>query len=385
MNPRLRALHLLKATGIAGAETHLLALLPALRDCEATSALLIMEDPRLPQAEFAARAEEAGVPAARVPITAHIDPLIVRRLRRAMGELEQRMPGGVPFDLMHAHLPHGEVYGVQAARAFPRMHFLITRHSDDWFRRSRLLRPVFAPSLQRAERIIAISRAVARSIMTLEGVPAAKIEVVHYGLAAGAFAGTARRGSLRAELDINDEPLIGFVGRMVPEKGVDVLLRAFANVVRDIPRAHLALAGDGRLMGEMRVRAGSLGLTRAHFLGWRGDIASFMADIDVLAVPSRSEGFGLVVLQAMALARPVVASRVTALPEIVEPGQTGTLVAPDDPASLARALTDILKSANRGAALGRAGRSRLEREFTLERMASRTAKVYREVCAHPRT
>jgi len=380
----LRALHLLKATGIAGAETHLLALLPALRDFEVTSALLIMEDPRLPQGEFAARAEAAGVPTARVPISAHIDPFVVRRLRRAMGGLEQRGPGGAPFDLLHAHLPHGEVYGAHVARAYPRMHFLITRHSDDHFRRSRLLRPVFAPPLQLAERIIAISHAVARSIMALEGVPPAKIEVVHYGLAGEAFAGTARRGSLRAELGLIDEPLIGFVGRLVTEKGVDVLLRAFAEVVRDMPRAHLALAGDGRLMGEMRALAGSLGLARAHFLGWRGDIASLMADVDVLAVPSRSEGFGLVVLQAMALARPVVASRVTALPEIVEPGQTGTLVPPDDPASLARALTEILQSADRGAALGRAGRSRLEREFTLERMASHTAQVYREGCAHPR-
>lgn len=376
----IRALHLLKATGIAGAETHLLALLPALREFDVTSALILMEDPRLPQGEFAARAEAAGVATARVPIIAHIDPFVVGRLRRAMSALGEHGQGGVPFDLLHAHLPHGEVYGAQMARAFPRMHFLITRHSDDRFRRSRLLRPVFAPTLRRAERIIAISHAVARSIMVLEGVLPAKIEVVHYGLAGEAFAGMARRGRLRAELGLHDEPLIGFVGRMVTEKGVDVLLRAFAEVVKDIPRAHLALAGDGRLMGEMRARAGSLGLASAHFLGWRGDIASFMADVDVLAVPSRSEGFGLVVLQAMALARPVVAARVTALPEIVEPGQTGTLVPPEDPPSLARALTEILQSADCGAALGRAGRSRLEREFTLERMASHTAQVYREVC-----
>ncbi len=376
----IRALHLLKATGIAGAETHLLALLPALREFDVTSALILMEDPRLPQGEFAARAEAAGVATARVPIIAHIDPFVVGRLRRAMSALGEHGQGGVPFDLLHAHLPHGEVYGAQMARAFPRMHFLITRHSDDRFRRSRLLRPVFAPTLRRAERIIAISHAVARSIMVLEGVLPAKIEVVHYGLAGEAFAGMARRGRLRAELGLHDEPLIGFVGRMVTEKGVDVLLRAFAEVVKDIPRAHLALAGDGRLMGEMRARAGSLGLASAHFLGWRGDIASFMADVDVLAVPSRSEGFGLVVLQAMALARPVVAARVTALPEIVEPGQTGTLVPPEDPPSLARALTEILQLADCGAALGRAGRSRLEREFTLERMASHTAQVYREVC-----
>ena len=379
MSP-MHALHLLKATGIAGAETHLLALLPALREFDVTSGLLIMEDPRLPQSDFVARAEAAGVPTARVPIVAHIDPFVVRRLRRAMGELEQRVPDSAPFDLLHAHLPHGEVYGTQTARAFPRMHFLITRHNDDRFRGSPLLRPVFAPSLRRAEWIIAISHAIARSLTALEHVPPEKIEVVHYGLDADAFAGSARRGCVRAELGLHDEPLIGYVGRMVTQKGVDVLLRAFAEVVRNTPHAHLALAGDGRLMGEMRALAGALGLTNAHFLGWRGDIASLMADVDVLAVPSRWEGFGLVVLQAMALERPVVASRVSALPEIVEQDRTGRLVPPDDPASLARALSEVLQSPDRAAAMGRGGRSRLEREFTLERMASHTAQVYREVC-----
>jgi glycosyltransferase involved in cell wall biosynthesis len=323
----IRSLHLLKATGIAGAETHLLALLPALREQSVESALLIMEDPRRPQTDFAARAEAQGVATARMAIRAHLDPGVVRRIQNAISELEGR-GSGRSFDLLHAHLPHAELYGERAARAFPGMHFIISRHNDDRFRRWPLLRPVFAASLRRAERIIAISRAIAGSLTSLEHVPPAKIEVVHYGLAGELFAAGATPGRLRAELGLHDEPLVGFVGRMVTQKGVEVLLRAFAEVCRALPAVHLVLAGDGRRMDEMRARAGSLKLANSHFLGWRADIADIMADIDVLAMPSRWEGFGLVALQAMALARPVVASRVSALPEIIEDRVTGLLVPP---------------------------------------------------------
>ncbi len=379
----LRVVHLLKATGIAGAETHLLALLPALRQHEVDCALIIMEDPRRPQDEFSARAEALGIPATRVPIRAHLDSGVAARIRHAILALERRTAQG-PFDLLHAHLPHAELYGERAVRAFESMHFLISRHNDDRFRRSRLLRLVFAPSLRRAERILAISRAIAASLVSLEGVPREKIEVVHYGLESEGFAAQASPGRLRAELGLEDEPLVGFVGRMVEQKGVDVLLRAFVAVRRALPEAHLVLAGDGRQMTAMLAMARSLHLSRFHFLGWRTDVADLMADIDVLVMPSRWEGFGLVALQAMALARPVVASRVSALPEIVENQITGMLVPPEDPARLARALIEVLKMPGRGAALGRAGNARLAREFTLDRMAETTARIYREVCTEPR-
>ncbi|OGO46334.1 MAG: hypothetical protein A2Z30_07005 [Chloroflexi bacterium RBG_16_64_43] len=383
MNNSLRSLHLLKATGIAGAETHLLALLPALREHEVESALILMEDPRRLQHEFVAQAEAAGIATARIPIRAHIDSGAVARIRHAILALERRAAQG-PFDLLHAHLPHAELYGAQAVRAFESMHFLISRHNDDRFRRSRLLRLVFAPSRRRAERILAISRAIAASLVSLEGVAREKIEVVHYGLDGEGFAAQASPGRLRTELGLQDEPLIGFVGRMVAQKGVDVLLRAFEAVRRKLPEAHLVLAGDGRQMQAMLSLARSLRMGKFHFLGWRSDIADIMADIDVLAIPSRWEGFGLVALQAMAMARPVVASRVSALPEIIENQITGMLVPPDDPAKLARALIEVLRMPERGAALGRAGNARLAREFTLDRMAETTARIYREVCTEPR-
>jgi glycosyltransferase involved in cell wall biosynthesis len=139
----------------------------------------------------------------------------------------------------------------------------------------------------------------------------------------------------------------------------------------------LILAGDGPDRPALAALARELGLRRAMFLGWRGDAADILADIDLQVLPSRWEGFGLVALEAMALAKPVVASRVSALPEIVVPDQTGLLVSPGDPAELADAIRILLSDPQRAAGLGRAGRERVKAEFPVDKMAARTADVYR--------
>ncbi len=364
----MRSLHLLKAAGIAGAETHLLALLPALRKLGVESGAVLLEDPRRPQTELRGRFEQERIPVQTLPIRWHIDPALPARLYDVLRS--------EPFDILHAHLPHGEVYGEIALRAFPERPLVISRHNDDRFRRWLPLRWVFAPSLRRAGRIIAISQAVRRFLIEVEGAAAEKVEVIPYGLDADAFARSARSGKFRREIGAQDAPLIGFVGRLTRQKGVDVLLRAFAQVEKDHPAARLVLAGDGPDRPALAALAGSLGARRVMFLGWRSDAADILADVDLLAVPSRWEGFGLVVLEAMALTKPVVASRVSALPEIVVPDETGLLVSPGDPGELAEAIRTLLSDPRRAAGMGRAGRDRVKREFPVEKMARRTVEVY---------
>jgi glycosyltransferase involved in cell wall biosynthesis len=366
---KIRSVHLLKATGIAGAETHLLALLPALRSQGVDSKVLLLEDPRRPQTELRSRFERERIPVITLPIRWHIDPALPALLYDAL--LRE------PFDVLHAHLPHGEVYGEIALRAFPGRGLVISRHNDDAFRRRRILRWVFAPSLRRAGRIIAISQAVRSFLVEVEGAAADKVAVIPYGLDAEAFARTAHPGAFRREIGALREPLVGFVGRLTRQKGVDVLLRAFAQVEKVFPTARLILAGDGPDRPALAALAKSLGLQRVMFLGWRGDAADILADVDLLAVPSRWEGFGLVALEAMALGKPVVASRVSALPEIVVPEETGLLASPGDPGELAEAIRMLLSDPRRAAGMGRAGRDRVECEFPVGRMAGRTAEVYR--------
>jgi glycosyltransferase involved in cell wall biosynthesis len=365
------SLHLLKAAGIAGAETHLLALLPALRAFGVEPEVVLLEDPRRPQDELRARFGRERIPVRTVPIRGHLDPTLVSRLIEVFRAR--------PFDVLHAHLPHGEVYGELALRSFPERPLVVSRHNDDRFRRWLPLRPVFAPSIRRAGRIIAISQAVRRFLLEVEGAPADKIVVVPYGLDAGAFAASARPGAFRRQIGAAEEPLVGFVGRLTRQKGVDVLLRAFASVERGHPAARLILAGDGPDRPALTALARSLGLRRAMFLGWRTDAADILADVDLAVMPSRWEGFGLTALEAMALGKPVVASQVSALPEIVVPGETGLLVPAGDSERLAGALRTLLDDPGRAGRMGRAGRDRVRNEFPVEKMARRTAEVYRSV------
>jgi glycosyltransferase involved in cell wall biosynthesis len=365
----VRVLHLLKAVGIAGAERHLLLLLPALRDCDVESSVLLLEDPNRPQDLFRARLEEGGSTVRTLPIRGHID----LRLPIALHEVLSQEP----FDILHGHLPHGEVYGEMALRSFTSRPFVITRHNDDRFRRWFPFHWVFAASLRRAERVIAISNSIRRFLIEVEMVGPEKIETIPYGLDADACAQSAHPGAFRRARELRDTPLVGFIGRLNRQKGVDVLLRAFARIERRHPTARLVLAGDGPDRVRLARTAKALGLRRVDFLGWRTDAVDILADIDLLAMPSRWEGFGMVALEAMALAKPVVASRVSALPEIIVPGETGQLVEPDRPEELAETILSVLSDPVRAAEMGRAGRRRALGEFPVERMARHTAEVYR--------
>jgi glycosyltransferase involved in cell wall biosynthesis len=371
----MRSIHLLKATGIAGAETHLLALLPALRgqgiDCE----VILLEDPQKEPRDFRERMERSGIPVRCLPIHWHIDPGLSARLEDSLRASS--------FDVLHAHLPHGEVYGELAMRSFPAGKFVVSRHNDDRFRRILPMRWVFAPSLRRADRIVAISQSIRRFLIDVERAPVEKIEVIPYGLDAGAFAREAHPGAFRREIGAGENPLVGFIGRMTAQKGVDILLRAFARVERRHPTAKLILAGDGPdRRGLMRL-AKSLGLQRVAFLGWRTDVADILADIDLLAIPSRWEGFGLVALEAMALGKPIAASNVSALPEIVVQSETGLLLTSGVVEEWADGILAILSDPKRAVEMGRAGRDRVLKEFPVERMARRTAGVYHMLTDNP--
>jgi glycosyltransferase involved in cell wall biosynthesis len=367
----VRVLHLLKTTGIAGAEAHLLALTSGLQTQGVDVSWLVLEDPSRPATSLLHETDKLGIPVQTIPIYAHLDPTLLGRLVR---RLQQR-----PSDIVHAHLPHAEVYGAVSLREAPASRFVITRHSDNPFRRNPLWRVVFASSWKRASRIIAISEAVSRAMTQFEHIPSEKIAVIPYGLDGREFARSAVRGRLRSELRITHGPLVGYVGRLARPKGPDILLRAFAEIQPQEPEMHLVVAGDGPWREKLLRLGRDLGLENAHFLGWRQDVASIMADLDLVVMPSRWEGFGLVALQAMSLGKPVIASRVSALPEIVADGATGLLVPPEEPSVLGREILRLVRDPTLAARMGQEGFVRAQREFVVERMVSRTLQVYQQV------
>jgi glycogen(starch) synthase len=196
--------------------------------------------------------------------------------------------------------------------------------------------------------------------------------------------------------DASDGPRVGllFVGRLEPRKGVDVLLEAAAGLVAQHPDLLVTIAGDdsvptvdGSTMRAQFERTAPAGLlSRVRFLGPVDDASLLLlyAACDVLVVPSRYESFGLMLLEAMMFAKPVVAADVGGMREIVVDDETGTLVAPGDPGALGAALEPLLASADRRRRMGEAGRRRYESEYTRDQMVDGVVRFYRAVIASAR-
>jgi glycosyltransferase involved in cell wall biosynthesis len=363
--------HIFKITGISGSESHLLALASHL-DCRRyrlTFCLLVEHEPDL--SDYVAALEAVGVEVVRFPIRADLDPLVLWRLVRF---LRARKP-----DVVHAHLIHGDLYGTLAARLTRVPYVISTKHNDDAFRQRGFYAWLDRTAAHCQDRIITISHHLKRFHVDVEGLPADRIVTIHYGLDPSAFLqGVGEDVDVRAELDVpTDTPLAGVVGRLTEQKGHAYLLEAFAAVVQEFPSARLLVVGDGKLRPALERQVAHLGLCGSvTFTGRRENVPHIMLALDVLVMPSLWEGFGLVLLEAMAAGKPLVASRVSAIPEIVVDGETGFLVPPGDSHSLAQTLLKVLRDPELGRRMGRKGRARLEREFSVEKMVRATERIY---------
>jgi len=362
----VNVLHLQRIGGIGGSERHLLELLPALRARGVDARFLGLDDTRAAPEPFYVALAERDVPFERHPCPRDVDPLLARRVLRAVRALRP--------DLVHTHLVHADVYGaVAAARA--RAVLVSTKHNDDPFRsgKGRYLERLLT---RRAALVLCITEALARFNRDVVGLPGKKLRTVHYGLDSPPEPWGPPGGP---ELS-PETPVLVAVCRLVRQKGVDVAVEALSLVRERHPATHLVVLGEGPLRGELTELAARREIADAvSFPGRVGDVAWWLRRADVVVHPARWEGFGLALLEAMLCERPVVATEVSSIPEIVLDRETGVLVPPDDPTALAEAVTALLDDPAQAAGLGEAGRTRARAEFSVARMAERTAAVYEEV------
>jgi glycosyltransferase involved in cell wall biosynthesis len=185
------------------------------------------------------------------------------------------------------------------------------------------------------------------------------------------------RGQLRAELGLQpDTPLVGIVARLVPIKAHEVFLKAAAKVCARFPQSRFLLVGDGERLAELQLLVERLGLRdRVLFLGWRQDLDRVLADLDLVVLTSRNEGSPVCLIEAMAAARPVVATRVGGVADVVDDGITGCLVDADKPEDVANAIVELLGDENRRRAMGEAARQRVPR-FGIDRLVSDMDRLY---------
>jgi len=215
--------------------------------------------------------------------------------------------------------------------------------------------------------------------------PTADVRCIRNGIDLARAAATVECSAMRAQLGIApDTFVVGTVGRLMPIKGFEYLIEAFAQCCRrhDLRKSKLVIVGDGPLRAVLGQSAESQGISdHVMFLGVRADVYNVMSVFDVFALSSLHEGVPMVLLEAMALGVPIVASRVGGIPEILEDSREALLVPAKDPIALAKAMDAFVESAELRAELTRAARRRVEIEFSIQTSAAKMREMYRSLCA----
>jgi glycosyltransferase involved in cell wall biosynthesis len=355
----LKVTHVHRIRGIGGSERHLLTLLPALATRGVDVSFVGLDDPRGVLDPFYAQLG-ASVPFVRLPAPRDLDPVLAVRLPRIVRSLRP--------DLVHTHLVHADVYGAIA----PGTRLVSTKHNPDPFRAGpyRLVERALG---RRATRIVAISDALRRFCVEQVGLPAAKIDVVHYGLD-----DLPSPWADNPQVAVPDGARVLLaVSRLAPQKRLETAIRALRAVRGAQEGVVLVVLGEGPERRALASLAAELGLTDAVFmLGRVGDVAGWYRRSELLVHPASWEGFGLAILEAMLAGRPVVAASGTSADELVAGGLTGLLVPGDDADALASAIVSLLSDPGRAREMGRAGQARAQAEFSVQRMVERTLTVY---------
>ena len=356
----MMVLHVQKVAGISGSEAHLLQLLPSLKARGWNVRFLMLHEQEPGAWEFARALEAGGVPVDGIEMKTDVDP---GTFMRVLSYLVNHRP-----TILHTHLVHADAYGQTAGTLAGIPIRLSTKHGFNEFREGRIFALGDRTIGALAHRQIAISRGLARYLSETEGFPEPDFEIVHYGIAAGP----------EPEPYAGEAPRFLCVGRLIPIKGHVVLLRAFRKVLDVRPDVRLDIAGRGVLEHGLKDLTRELDLNGAvRFLGHVTPVQQAVEQSLAVVVPSLGEGFGMVALEAMERARPVIAASIGGLEDLVRQGETGLLVPPGDADALAGAMLELAADPARAAAMGREARRRAIERFPEARCTERTEEVYR--------
>jgi glycosyltransferase involved in cell wall biosynthesis len=279
------------------------------------------------------------------------------------------------IDVLHAHSfgqnawasVIGRLTGVPAVIA----------HEHNWAFSGRALRPVIDREIiaRCASSMIVVSHEARRRMIEIERIAPERLVMLPNGIRA---LPPGDGGAVRAELGIGrDDPVIGTVCILRAEKALDVLVRAAALLARDLPRLRVLIVGDGEERGRIETMVHQLGLEDHVLLtGLRSDVPDVLAALDVAVLSSDYEGIPLSMLEFMDAGKPIVATRVGGIPEVIQDGVHGVLVPPRDEAALAAAIGGLLGDTDAAREMGARAQDRCRREFSLDRIVERLQQLY---------
>lgn len=376
----MRVLYLNHVSSMGGAEHSLLELLKRVPRGEVEPVVALPEEGPLASHLRSIGIEIVIASLARLkrrpgPFRAFRDVLRILGARRQLARFVESRE----IDLLHANSVSSHFVAGPVGRSQGRP---VVWHARD-------LRPI--PIARRmlgktATRIIAISQAVRRSLLD-QGFPEDKIVVLYNGVDTARFHPGRTGGTERERLNVPAGGFVfGMIAQMVPWKRHDLFLEAASQIAARYPHARFWIAGDDAFadhpdyVASLRGQAESSALAdKVLFLGYRENIEEVMAGLDALVLPSDAEPFGRVLIEAMAMGKPVIATRAGGPPEVLEEGQHGFLTSPGDRSELYQAMARMVEEPERAHSMGTAARRHVEDCFSIDRHVAATVSLYREL------
>jgi len=236
------------------------------------------------------------------------------------------------------------------------------------------------------DKFIVLSEPLRKALIEKHKIPSEKIVKIYNGIEIEEYNPDLKELrnkmlEVREELGLkNDVPTIGAIGRLVWQKGFEYLIRAAPEVLKECPAARFLIVGEGPLKDKLKMISERLKIAdRIFFTGFRSDVKEILTSIDVLAMPSLLEGLPMVLLEGMAMAKPIVATRIDGITEVLENGKTGLLVPAKNPQGLAAAITGILNDKAKANLFGQNARKAVKEKFSVKKMVEQTEGTYEKL------
>jgi len=376
----LHVVEILEATA-GGTRTHILQLLRGLKERGFQMTLLASTERNPSFSKDIEHLRAAGIRVIEIPMVRQVAPLrdlaALARLRRILRTLAP--------DIVHTHASKAGILGRIAARLSGVRTIIHTPHVyyfqgkrglARWF--FRMLERMALPLAAKTVLLCESQQELARQEL---GAQPERVEVIENGVNTAHFSPRNRKREAQEALDIGtDSILIGTVTRFMPQKGCDIFLKAMVRVLERRPECCGLIVGAGPLEAALRRLAQQLGIgSRIHWRKEDNDPREIYEALDVFVLSSHYEGLPYALLEAMAMALPVVATRVTGCLDLITHHETGLLAAPDHPADLANGILQLLHNPKEAQRLGAAAREAVKRDFSIERFLDKTARLYADL------
>lgn len=366
----LRVLHLISSRGLYGAERVAIELCSSLKRQRCEPVIGVIMNTYNPHKEVVEEAENNSIAAVVFPCKAKFDSRAVEAIRTFVRKKD--------IDIIHCHGYKSNFYALLARRKG--MPLVATNHNwltSHW--KLRIYRRIDSLLIRFFNKIVAVSEGVKNDMLN-SGVPAEKISVIDNGIDLTRFQDHQPAEKLKRELGISlNELVVGTIGNLGVEKGHTYLLQAARNIFASGRAVKMLIVGEGPLLGFLKQETEQYGLNKnVIFTGFRTDIPELLSIMDLFVLPSIKEGLPMVLLEAMAAQKPVIATSVGAIPNIIQ-GENGILVAPGDVQGLEDALSSLLADDGKRRRYAEGGYETVRTKYSSDRMSARYLALYKEV------